>query len=93
MKIDFTSLARIRLAALPDEDGRIARDIIRRLRSATTPVGKRISGSPSTYSATLGPMGGAIAYEVTGNVATVIGVLSSAQRERQSHSADAPEFI
>ena len=93
MKIDFTSLARIRLAALPDEDGRIARDIIRRLRSATTPVGKRISGSLYTYSATLGPMGGAIAYEVTGNVATVIGVLSSAQRERQSQSSDAPEFI
>jgi hypothetical protein len=86
MKVDFTSLARIKLAALPDEDGRIARDIVRRLRSATTPIGKRISGSPSTYSATLGPMGGTVAYEVTGNVATVVGVFSSAQREFQSHT-------
>jgi hypothetical protein len=93
MKVDLTPLTRIKLIALPDEDARIARDIIRRLRSATTPVGKRISGSPPTYSATLGPAGSIIDYEVTGNVATVVGVLSSAQRERQSRSTSTLEAI
>jgi hypothetical protein len=93
MKVDITPLTRIKLAALPDEDGRIARDIIRRLRSATTPIGNRIPGSAPMYSATLGPAGGVIDYEVTGNVATVVGVLSSAQRERQSHSSGNPQAI
>ena len=82
MRIEFTPRARIKLTALTDEDGRIARDIIRRLRSATTPIGERIPGSSHMYSATLGPAGGAIDYELEGNVATVVGVLSSAQRER-----------
>jgi hypothetical protein len=86
MKVDFTSLSRTRLSALPEEDQRIARDIIRRLRSATTPIGNRIAGVPSSYSATLSAEGGVIMYAVEGVLATVTDVLSSGQRARLGHS-------
>jgi hypothetical protein len=93
MKVDFTAQSRAKLAALPDADGRIARDIVRRLRSAKTPIGIRIPGSPASYSATLGQAGGSIVYETEGAVATVIRVLSSAQRELRSHSSRTAESI
>jgi hypothetical protein len=86
MKVDFTSLSRIRLSALSEDDGLIARDIVRRLRSASTPIGNRIPGNPPTCFATRDAAGGAIVFEVAGSVAEVTQVLSAAQRDRQANS-------
>lgn len=80
MKVAFTPKAMTTMGALPEADARDARDLIRRLRAASTPVGKRVAKQPAQYEASLGRKGVLMQYEVMADVATVVGVVSSVRR-------------
>ena len=88
MKLVFTKNAIDRLGNLHEDDGRDARDLVRRLRSATSPVGNRIEGDAPTYEASLSHKGVLIRYEVLNSVATVQAVMSAAMRERAASGRD-----
>jgi hypothetical protein len=91
MKVAFTQRAMDRLGALHKEDGRDARDLVRRLRSATSPVGRSIGGEIPTYEASLGHKGVLIRYEVQNSVATVDAVTSAVTRAREASGLEHDE--
>ena len=91
MKVAFAQQAMARLGALHEDDRRKVRDLVRRLRSAANPVGKRIGGQVSTYEASLSHKGVLIRYEVLNSVATVQAVMSAAMRERSAPGGDRNE--
>ena len=78
-----------RLGALHEDDRREVRDLVRRVRSATNPVGKRVGGQSSTYEARLRQNGVLLRYEVLNGVATVETVLGAPMRERRASGDDA----
>ncbi len=82
MKVAFTQHAMARLGTLDEDDRREVRDLVRRLRSATNPIGKRAAGQASIYEAGLSHKGALIRYQVLNGVATVEAVTSAAMRER-----------
>ncbi len=89
MKVEFTQQAMAILGALLDDDGREARDLVRRLRSATTPVGIRIGIQTPRYEACLSHKGVLIQYEVRNGVATVVRVVSAARRAQTASDHEA----
>jgi hypothetical protein len=80
MKVAFIARAMAIFGTLPEDDAREARDLIRRLRAATTPVGTRVEKKPPQYEASVSPKGVLLRCEVAAGVATLIGVVSSARR-------------
>ena len=89
MKVAFAQQAMARLGAHHEDDRREVRDLVRRLRSATNPVGKRVGGQVPTYETSLGQNGVLIRYEVLNGVATVEAVLSAPMRQSRASSDDA----
>lgn len=80
MRVEFIAPAMAILSALPEDDARQARDLVRRLRAAATPVGKRVSKQASRYEASLGNKGVLVHYDFLDGSATVVKVLSSVRR-------------
>jgi hypothetical protein len=77
------------LGALPEDDAREGRDLIRQLRAATNPVGRRVDKQPPRYEVSSSHKGVVIQYEVLAGVATVVGVVSTLRRAL-STSSDHP---
>jgi hypothetical protein len=80
MKVALIPKAVAILGALPEDDAREGRDLIRQLRAATNPVGRRVDKQPPRYEVSSSHKGVLIQYEVLAGVATVVGVVSTLRR-------------
>ena len=91
MKVTFTRQVMAKLGAFQADESREVRELVRRLRSAASPVGKRIVAQLPTYEVSLSHTGVLITYHVQSGTACVETVLSVGGRRRVALGGDVSE--